>query len=145
MASTQQDAASSLHELSLHAFSPHYHPSDPRIQSLDVIKGIALLLGLFVTIYAWGGLSDGMQYQIIGKGKGVRHVLFLAVAFFLDNKMRGLISLAFGAGMILFLVRRHNDSLLSNAELMIRRNMWLMLFGLFNAFVLLWFWDMLFH
>lgn len=145
MASNQPEAASSIDELSVHAFSPHYHPSAQRIESLDVIKGIALLLGLFVTIYAWGGLSDGLQYQIIARGKGVRHVLFLLTGFFLDNKMRGLISLAFGAGMVLFLVRRHNDSTISNAELMIRRNMWLMLFGLFNAFVLLWPQDILFH
>lgn len=31
------------------------------------------------------------------------------------------------------------------AELFFRRQLWLLVFGLFNAFVLLWFWDILYH
>ena len=59
--------------------------------------------------------------------------------------MMGLISLAFGAGMILYMVRPHERLGVSNAELLIRRNIWLMVFGLLNAFVLLWPRDILFH
>ncbi len=145
MASFPAEAASSMDEHSLQAYSPHYHPSSPRIQSLDVIKGIALLLGLFVAIYVWGGYSEGLQNRLVGTGKGTRHIVYVLISFFLEGKMRGLVSLAFGAGMILFMIRSHSGSTLSNAELLVRRNMWLMLFGLFNAFVLLWPQDILFH
>ena len=31
------------------------------------------------------------------------------------------------------------------AEYFIRRQLWLLVFGLINAYVLLWFWDVLFH
>jgi uncharacterized protein len=69
----------------------------------------------------------------------------VALSFFLEGKMRGLISLVFGAGMILFMVRTHAGSPVHNAELLVRRNMWMILFGLFNALVFLWPQDILFH
>ncbi len=145
MASVQPEAVTAIDESSIKAFSPHYMPSSSRIESLDVLKGLAVLLGLFISIYVWGGFSEGMQYQLIGKSKGSRHVIYVALSFFLEGKMRGVISLVFGAGLILFMVRPHPGSLVSNAELMVRRNMWLMLFGIFNAFVFLWPQDILFH
>ncbi len=145
MASSPMEALTPADEYSIKSFSPQYFPETSRIESLDVIKGIALLLGLFVTVYAWGGFSDGMQYQLIGKGKGSQHIIFVALSFFLEGKMRGLISLVFGAGMILFMVRPHAGSPVHSAELMVRRNMWLILFGLFNALVFIWPQDILFH
>ncbi len=145
MASVQPEAVTAIDESSIKAFSPHYQPSTSRIESLDVLKGLAVLLGLFISIYAWGGFSEGMQYRLIGNPKGSRHIVYVLLSFFLEGKMRGLISLVFGAGLILFMVRPHPGSPVSNAELMVRRNMWLMLFGIFNAFVFLWPQDILFH
>jgi uncharacterized protein len=139
------EAATPVDELSGKTFSPHYLPENARIESLDVFKGIAVLLGLFISVYVWGGFSDGMQYQLLSKGKGSRHIIYVLLSFFLEGKMRGLISLVFGAGMILFMVRSHAGSPVQHAELLVRRNMWLMLFGLFNAFVFLWPQDILFH
>jgi len=145
MASSPMEAFTPVDEHSINSFSPHYLPQSSRIESLDVIKGIALLLGLFVSVYIWGGFSEGMQYQLISKGKGSPHIFYVALSFFLEGKMRGLISLVFGAGMILFMVRTHKGSPFHNAELLVRRNMWLILFGLFNALVFLWPQDILFH
>jgi uncharacterized protein len=51
----------------------------------------------------------------------------------------------FGAGMILFITRlekRMNGMM--PAIYFFRRQMWLLAFGLFNAFALLWFWDILY-
>ena len=145
MASFPMEAFTPVDEHSIKAFTPLYHPATSRIESLDIIKGIAVLLGLFVSVYAWGGFSEGMQYQLLSKTKGSHHIIYVALSFFLEGKMRGLISLVFGAGMILFLVKPHQGSPVHNAELLVRRNMWLMLFGLFNAFVFLWPQDILFH
>lgn len=145
MASSPMEALPPIDEQSVKTFSPHYHPGTSRIESLDVIKGIAVLLGLFISVYAWGGFSEGMQYQLISKEKGIRHIIYVALSFLLEGKMRGLILLVFGAGLILFMVRPHTGSPVHNAELLVRRNMWLMLFGLFNAFVFMWPQDILFH
>ncbi len=134
-----------MDERSIRTYSPYYQPSSSRIDSLDLIKGIALLFGLFVSVYVWGGFTDGLQYELIGKSKGARHIIYVALSFFLEGKMRGLISIAFGAGMVLFMVSPHKGSGLSNAELLVRRNLWLMAFGLFNAFIFLWPQDILFH
>jgi uncharacterized protein len=145
MASSPMEAFTPVDEHSIRSFSPHYNPETSRIDSIDVIKGIAVLLGLFVSVYVWGGFSDGMQFQLLSKTKGSRHIIYVIISFFLEGKMRGLISLVFGAGMILFMVKPHAGSPVHTAELLVRRNMWLILFGLFNAFVFLWPRDILFH
>ena len=145
MASPQTGAGSSTDAISLKTLSPHYSPDQTRIISLDVIKGIAVLLALLVSIYAWGGLSDGLQNKLIGNARGWHFRIFAVISLLLEGKMRALISLAFGAGMILFLVSPHEGLGIRNGELLVRRNMWLMGFGLFNAFVFLWPQDILFH
>jgi uncharacterized protein len=145
MASSPMEALPPLDEQSIKAFSPNYYPGNSRIESLDVIKGIAVLVGLFISVYAWGGFSEGMQYQLLSKEKGTRHVIYVSLSFLLEGKMSGLISLVFGAGLILFMVKPHAGSPVHNAELLVRRNMWLILFGLFNALVFLWPQDILFH
>jgi uncharacterized protein len=58
---------------------------------------------------------------------------------------RALFSMLFGAGMILFISGKEKRvEGLMPAEYYFRRQLWLLGFGLFNAFVLLWFWDILF-
>ena len=60
--------------------------------------------------------------------------------------MRGLFTLLFGAGALLFLQRHaaRNPGLLP-ADLYFRRTMWLIVFGLVNGYLLLWDGDILFY
>ena len=60
--------------------------------------------------------------------------------------MRGMFTLLFGAGALLFLQRHaaRNPGLLP-ADLYFRRTMWLIVFGLVNAYLLLWPGDILFY
>ena len=59
--------------------------------------------------------------------------------------MRGLFSMLFGAGMILFISRlEKKDNGMIPAEIYFRRQIWLLVFGLINTYILLWFWDILF-
>jgi uncharacterized protein len=52
----------------------------------------------------------------------------------------------FGAGIILFITRQERKlEGLWPVDYFIRRQLWLLVFGLFNAFVLLWYWDILFQ
>ena len=51
----------------------------------------------------------------------------------------------FGAGMLLFIDRLEKKTEgIMVAEYYFRRQLWLLLFGLLNAYVLLWFWDILY-
>ena len=59
--------------------------------------------------------------------------------------MRGLFSMLFGAGMVLFMLNKKEiPGRTTVAEYYYRRPGWLVLFGLFNAFVLLWEGNILF-
>jgi uncharacterized protein len=145
MAVSHQEASPYGDTSSLKVFSPHYQPTTHRIRSLDILKGIAVLLGLFVAIYTWGGFSEGMQSSLIGKPSGTGYRLFSTISLLLEGKMRAMISLVFGAGIILFFIRPHVGSSLSVNDLYVRRNMWLILFGIVNAILFLWPMDIVFH
>jgi uncharacterized protein len=120
---------------------PHY---SPRIQSLDVLRGIAVLGALFVSIWIFGGFSSNQQSGLLIKSKGFDYRLFGTVDLLFEGKMRALIGFVFGAGMLLFL-SKDNQRNVSNQELFIRRHMWLILFGIINGILLLWTNDLLFH
>ena len=64
----------------------------------------------------------------------------------MEGSQRALFSMLFGAGVILFITRQEKKvEGLWPADYFLRRQLWLLVFGLFNAFVLLWFWDILFQ
>lgn len=145
MASYNPEVSKHVGPSTLHAFSPGYEPDFSRIAVIDVFKGVAVMAGLFVTILYWGGFSQAMQFSLTDFPGGIRYRSYAAISLLLEGKMMGLVSLAFGAGIILFFVRPHLGSGLSNNDLYVRRNMWLILFGLVNAFIFLWPLDILFH
>ncbi|HMK03149.1 MAG TPA: DUF418 domain-containing protein, partial [Ferruginibacter sp.] len=63
----------------------------------------------------------------------------------LSGKMRALIALVFGAVMVIYLTRENIAGRQQHAEVFIRRQLWLILFGVINAIVFLWTHDILFH
>lgn len=116
-----------------------------RIFSLDVIRGIALLGILLISIWEFGGFSQNQQTGIRIGAKGSDHTVLVSLLFLFEGKMRALFSLVFGAGIILYMSKPNQLTLPTTQELYIRRQMWLMAFGLVNAFVFLWPGDILFH
>jgi uncharacterized protein len=116
-----------------------------RLASLDVIRGIAILGALFVSIWIFGGFTANEQTGLLQRSKGLNYRLFGTVDLLLEGKMRALIAIVFGAGMILFMSKETLKGQVSIADLFMRRQFWLMLFGLINAIVFLWTGDMLFH
>src|SRR5262245_25942193 len=109
------------------------HIPMPRIQSLDVLRGIAVLAGLFVSIWIFGGFSNNQQNGLLIKSKGFDYRLFGTVNLLLLTKMRGLIALVFGAGMIVLLSKQDSKT----TDFFMRRQLWLILFGLINAILFL--------
>ncbi len=121
------------------------HPLSSRIESLDVIRGVAVLGALFVSIWIFGGFSNQQQNQLLVISKGWNYRVYGAMELLINGKMRVLIAIVFGAAMVIFLNRPTPAASVSTCELFIRRQMWLILFGLINAIVFLWTHDLLFH
>ena len=116
-----------------------------RIDVLDVMRGIAILGIFFFNIPYMGQTSfaDFGALKLLGWGPLDRGCWwFLNVLF--DGTQRGLLQVLFGAGaLILLRSTLEPGGAVEAADLYIRRNLWLIVFGLFDIFGLLWFGDVL--
>lgn len=119
--------------------------SADRIKSIDAIRGVALLGILMMNIPGFGVNWDFWFPLVNGPREGKDYYTFAIIFTLFEGTMRGLFSMLFGAGMVLFMMNKKDvPGGPTVAEYYYRRLMWLVLFGLFNAFVLLWFGDILF-
>ena len=118
-----------------------------RIIILDSLRGIAVLGILLMNIpgFAFPQVNR-LDNSVLGEWSGPNYYVWYLVEWIMEGSQRAIFSLLFGAGTILFVSRleKRTEGLMP-AEYFIRRQLWLLLFGLFNAYVLLWFWDVLFH
>jgi len=117
-----------------------------RIIILDSLRGIAILGILLMNIPGFA-LPDPVLYDpSVLSESGINFKTWYFIDWFMEGSQRALFSMLFGAGIILFITRQEKkvDGLWP-ADYFLRRQLWLLVFGLFNAFVLLWFWDILFH
>ncbi|MVM29039.1 DUF418 domain-containing protein [Spirosoma sp. HMF4905] len=112
-----------------------------RIQTLDILRGVALLGILIMNIWTFGLSSQ----QFVRGLHGVNYWLFIVIDTLFAGKMRALFSMLFGAGVVLFLMKKQQPGQLNPIELFVRRQLWLMVFGVINAYILIWQWDILFH
>lgn len=116
-----------------------------RIKTVDIVRGFALLGILLMNIPGFGINWDFWYYVLHGPHNTKDYYTIVVIFSFFEGTMRGLFSMLFGAGMILF---TQNKKELPDgptvAEFYYRRLLWLVLFGVFNAFVLLWFGDILY-
>ena len=120
-------------------------PTAKRLESLDFVRGCALFGILLMNI---NGMGLGPAYDnptIAGGATGINlwTWFFFNVGF--EGTQRALFSLLFGAGVILFSTRIEATGRPDHADIYIRRQLWLVVFGLFNAWVLLWIGDILFY
>ena len=134
------------HNIDTAAVAPAPVSKADRIQTVDMIRGFALLGILLMNIIGFG--IDNSVFPEIIKGS-TANADFKALSFILifpDGTMRGLFSMLFGAGMVLFTLNKtEKPGGPTVAEYYYRRLLWLVLFGVFNAFVLLWEGDILFY
>lgn len=119
--------------------------SADRIKSIDTIRGFALLGILMMNIPGFGINWDFWYHITHSPRTGNDYYTFTAVFVFFEGTMRGLFSMLFGAGMVLFMLNKKDiPGQPTVAEYYYRRLLWLVLFGLINAFVILWEGDILF-
>lgn len=115
-----------------------------RIQTLDLLRGIALGGILVMNIYSFAlpgtAYSNPMAY---GAESFVNHWVFIFTHIFFDQKMMGLFSLLFGASALLFMEKaraKHRRP----ATVYYTRIFWLIVFGICHS-TFLWEGDILFY
>jgi len=116
-----------------------------RLLSVDAIRGIALMGILLISVWEFGGFSTNQQAGLQLQQKGADYYLYALTSILFEGKMRGLFSLVFGVSIMLYMTRQKQESLAAAQELYVRRQLWLIVFGVINAMVLLWPGDILFH
>lgn len=117
-----------------------------RIVILDALRGIAILGILLMNIPGFA-LPDPVIHDpsVLNEWGTINFKTWYFIEWFMEGSQRALFSMLFGAGMILFISRQEKRTAgLWPTDYFFRRQLWLLVFGLFNAFVLLWFWDILF-
>ncbi len=116
-----------------------------RIKTIDVVRGVALLGILLMNIPGFG--IDWSVFYTISRGPHdtADYRTMQVIDVFFSGTMRGLFSMLFGAGMILFTMNKKEIlGGVTIAELYYRRLLLLVLFGVLNAYVLLWPGDILY-
>jgi uncharacterized protein len=116
-----------------------------RIDVLDILRGIAIL-GIFYLNIPLMGNSGSLQANDIRSigWSGTDQIVWSIVDVVGEGTQRGLLEMLFGAGMMVLAARAMEpDGPVAVADLYIRRNLWLLAFGLFDVFVLGWIGDIL--
>lgn len=113
---------------------------------MDVLRGFAVLGILWINIFVFAmPYAGGSPLPLLNDNELLNFALFTANSVYLEGSWRGLFSLLFGASALIFLA---SDKLASGGvkvvEYYYRRNLWLVLFGLLHAYLLLWPYDVLF-
>lgn len=114
-----------------------------RIQSLDVLRGFAVLGILLLNILGFGLHNAGYFNPLIAIGetassRSLNLGVWAAVNVLFEGAMRCLFSLLFGAGVVLFATGR-----VGAGWLHYKRTFWLFVFGVLDVYVLLWWGDIL--
>ncbi|WP_345953667.1 DUF418 domain-containing protein [Mucilaginibacter sp. PAMB04168] len=113
-----------------------------RIQAIDILRGIALLGILLMNI---PGFAMPERYSDVfhQDTHSINFWTDAVITVLFEGKMRALFSMVFGAGILLFVMRKAQNGQPFKA-LFFRRMGWLVLFGLIHAHVLLWEGDILY-
>ncbi|HTF19221.1 MAG TPA: DUF418 domain-containing protein [Chryseolinea sp.] len=109
-----------------------------RINAIDTLRGVSVCGILLMNIAGFGLYMSYEDITINGGATGWnRHVWWINSVFF-EGTMRGMFSVLFGAGILLF-TNRSGDTRSGNiVDLFFRRLVWLILFGIIHCYLLLW-------
>ena len=120
-------------------------PPAKRLESLDFVRGCALFGILLMNINGMG-LGPGYDNPTIAGGATGINLwtwFFFNVGF--EGTQRALFSILFGAGVVLLTSRLEASGRADAPDIFFRRNLWLIAFGLVNAWLLLWIGDILYY
>jgi uncharacterized protein len=123
---------------------PPAAPARRRIEALDVLRGVALCGILLMNIVDFGLPDAYTNPQNSGGATGINLLTWTITEIGFEGTQRALFSMLFGASVILFTSRLEAEGRRDAADLYFRRNLWLIGFGMINAFLLLWHGDILY-
>jgi uncharacterized protein len=113
-------------------------PASERIETLDVLRGFALLGILAMNIRAMAApLSAYMYPYALFDYTGASRAAYIVTSVVFDLKMMGLFSMLFGAGVLLY-AAKGTESGRPPRGLWFRRMFWLLVIGLGHAYLI---WD----
>ena len=119
--------------------------STSRIDSLDVIRGIALFGILLMNIIEMGLPFSYSDPSVLGHDTGWNLWVWKMNELLFEGSMRGLFSMLFGAGVILLTSRLEKSGAgIKCADIYYRRTIWLLVFGIVHVWLLLWYGDILY-
>ena len=114
----------------------------PRIATLDIVRGIAVMGILAMNIVAFAMPFQAYMNPVALGSAGALDLASWVFSFVLvDGKMRGLFSFLFGASMLLVIEKAEAKGE-NAARIHFRRMGWLLVFGLLHLY-LIWFGDIL--
>jgi uncharacterized protein len=117
-----------------------------RIVFIDALRGFAILGILLMNI---PGLSlpgpVGFDPSVLNEYGTINFKVWHFIEWLPEGTQRAIFSMLFGAGIILFTTRQEQRVPgVRSADYFMRRQLWLLVFGLVNIYVLLWWGDILF-
>lgn len=117
-----------------------------RIKSIDVLRGIAVFGILLMNISGFGLPSPSYgDPSIAGGDTGLNLYAWITTNLFFEGTMRAIFSMLFGAGFVILTSRNEESGAgLEIADVHYRRVIWLVIFGLIHAYLLLWIGEILF-
>lgn len=116
-----------------------------RIVILDSLRGFAILGILLMNIPSFGlPVPTGHDPSVLNEWGTINFKVWHFVDWFPEGTQRAIFSMLFGAGILLFVGGKEKrlEGLLP-ADYFFRRQLWLIVFSLFDVFVLLWWGDIL--
>ncbi len=120
--------------------------AEERVATLDVVRGLAVLGILVMNVVEFGQPLRAYSNPAGGGGQeGADLWTWFVQAALFDGKMRALFSMLFGAGLVLIADRMERSGRGGEAaDLLLRRCLWLIPFGLVDRFLLQWTGDILY-
>lgn len=126
--------------------TPHPVTKAARIDSLDILRGVAVLGILLMNITGFGLLPHAYGNPLAdGGGSGINLATYQTTTVLFEGTMRGIFSLLFGASIVLLTDRMEQSGAgLETAEIYFRRMFWMLTFGFIHWSLLLWYGEILF-
>lgn len=119
-------------------------PASQRIEALDFVRGIALFGILLLNITAFGLPLAYVNPMNAGGAEGANLWVWIVNQVGVEGTQRALFSILFGAGVILLTERLEAAGRIDTADIYFRRNAWLIGFGMVDAYIFLWYGDILY-
>ncbi len=116
-----------------------------RIEVIDILRGVAILGIFFMNLPVMMGPLSALFGDPRSLGwSPADQSTWLFLTTFAEGTQRGLLEFLFGAGLMVTAAKAmEGDGPVAVADLYIRRNLWLLGFGLIDIFALLWLGDIL--